>query len=252
MIAFRLAPSLIAVLLISYASANSKLRGFEGTPLHNIESPFPLLEEDPGGRLLQTSPCQNELNAVNHCIPNFLVAKCLNNAIDDFFNRYFLPFCSVFETYICDAITTCDATVCQDLLVTWMRCASGCSSFMSCFDPNPGNCSDGIQNGDEEGVDCGGRCFRLCPPTCSDGIQNGDETGTDCGGSCPDCPVPSSEYNITLDLVDIPLYDKHFFTEAATRLSQIVTGDLEGFDSSQLSGYPPPFGCNYPSIIDDM
>ncbi len=24
------------------------------------------------------------------------------------------------------------------------------------------------------------------PPTCSDGIQNGDETGIDCGGSCPD------------------------------------------------------------------
>ncbi len=24
-------------------------------------------------------------------------------------------------------------------------------------------------------------------PTCSDGIQNGDETGIDCGGSCPDC-----------------------------------------------------------------
>ena len=23
------------------------------------------------------------------------------------------------------------------------------------------------------------------PPTCSDGIQNGDETGVDCGGSCP-------------------------------------------------------------------
>ena len=28
--------------------------------------------------------------------------------------------------------------------------------------------------------------------TCTDGIQNGDETGVDCGGtSCPDCPPPS-------------------------------------------------------------
>lgn len=28
-------------------------------------------------------------------------------------------------------------------------------------------------------------------PTCSDGIQNGDETGVDCGGSCPTvCPTP--------------------------------------------------------------
>jgi hypothetical protein len=29
-----------------------------------------------------------------------------------------------------------------------------------------------------------------CPaPTCSDGVQNGTETGVDCGGSCPACPV---------------------------------------------------------------
>lgn len=26
-------------------------------------------------------------------------------------------------------------------------------------------------------------------PTCSDGIRNGDETGIDCGGSCPPCAV---------------------------------------------------------------
>lgn len=31
-------------------------------------------------------------------------------------------------------------------------------------------------------------------PTCSDGIQNGDETGIDCGGSCPPCdPDPDPE-----------------------------------------------------------
>lgn len=27
-------------------------------------------------------------------------------------------------------------------------------------------------------------------PTCSDGIQNGTETGVDCGGSCGACVVP--------------------------------------------------------------
>ncbi len=40
-------------------------------------------------------------------------------------------------------------------------------------------------------------------PTCSDGIQNGDETGVDCGGSCPDaCPVVTCtdvEISITFD-----------------------------------------------------
>ena len=51
------------------------------------------------------------------------------------------------------------------------------------------SCDDGIQNGDETGVDCGGSCPNACP-TCDDGIQNGDETGVDCGGSCPNaCPT---------------------------------------------------------------
>ncbi|WP_161635284.1 GEVED domain-containing protein [Aquimarina macrocephali] len=49
-------------------------------------------------------------------------------------------------------------------------------------------CNDGIQNGDETGVDCGGSCTPCqVTPTCSDGIQNGDETGVDCGGSCAPC-----------------------------------------------------------------
>ena len=48
--------------------------------------------------------------------------------------------------------------------------------------PNP-TCDDGILNGDETGVDCGGSCAACA--TCDDGILNGDETGIDCGG--PDC-----------------------------------------------------------------
>jgi len=75
-----------------------------------------------------------------------------------------------------------------------------------------GTCDDGIQNGDETDVDCGGSCDTGCgsgqgcdnaddcvsgecgddgmctPPTCDDGVQNGDETDVDCGGSCDtDC-----------------------------------------------------------------
>jgi hypothetical protein len=54
------------------------------------------------------------------------------------------------------------------------------------------SCNDGIQNGQETGVDCGGPACPACP-TCFDGIQNGDEQGVDCGGSsCPPCgPAPS-------------------------------------------------------------
>ncbi|MEM6697016.1 MAG: M43 family zinc metalloprotease, partial [Bacteroidota bacterium] len=60
----------------------------------------------------------------------------------------------------------------------------------ACGNVMPPTCDDGIQNGDEEGVDCGGSDCPPCmmEPTCDDGIQNGDEEGVDCGGSdCPPC-----------------------------------------------------------------
>jgi len=78
----------------------------------------------------------------------------------------------------------------------------------------PASCSDGIQNQNEIGIDCGGicdACVEICNnnldddgdglidcndddcsddamcPSCTDGITNGDETGVDCGGSCEPC-----------------------------------------------------------------
>jgi len=62
-----------------------------------------------------------------------------------------------------------------------------------CPFPCPPSCYDGIQNGDEEGVDCGGSFCPPCPPpTCYDGVWNGLETGVDCGGpDCPPCPPPT-------------------------------------------------------------
>ena len=67
------------------------------------------------------------------------------------------------------------------------------------------SCTDGVQNGDETDVDCGGSCgpckdqlhckvakdctSKICSsamkcavPTCSDSVQNGNETDVDCGG----------------------------------------------------------------------
>ncbi len=43
-------------------------------------------------------------------------------------------------------------------------------------------------------------CGTVSPPTCSDGIQNGDETGVDCGGSsCPAC-VCSNTSPVTVSI----------------------------------------------------
>jgi hypothetical protein len=86
-------------------------------------------------------------------------------------------------------------------------CASGSCSAGRCVSLS---CSDGIQNGTETAIDCGGadadcpRCglgatcaagsdcgSQSCNggrcTSCSDGIQNGNETAVDCGGADPAC-----------------------------------------------------------------
>ena len=78
------------------------------------------------------------------------------------------------------------AAVIQNTILNASCLMSGGNSGPTCF--------DGVQNGDETGVDCGGSC-NACPPdpTCTDGIQNGNETGVDCGGSCDACPPVSCD-----------------------------------------------------------
>ena len=55
------------------------------------------------------------------------------------------------------------------------------------------SCNDGVQDGDETAVDCGGSCgqcvsVRGTNSTCTNGVQDGAETGVDCGGGCAACP----------------------------------------------------------------
>jgi hypothetical protein len=67
--------------------------------------------------------------------------------------------------------------------------SSDATSFCAGDGSTAPTCDDGIQNGDETGVDCGGPDCPACP-TCDDGIQNGNETGVDCGGpDCSACPT---------------------------------------------------------------
>ncbi len=68
--------------------------------------------------------------------------------------------------------------------------------------PDP-TCDDGIQNGNEAGIDCGGDCAPC--PTCNDGVQNGNETGVDCGGSdCAACPCNGTAVTVSITLDNYP------------------------------------------------
>jgi hypothetical protein len=84
-----------------------------------------------------------------------------------------------------------------------------CATGMGCVTNKcvPASCSDGVQDGTETDVDCGGPVCAACAPgrmckvqadctpgicksgvcaapTCTDGVQDGTETDVDCGGSC--------------------------------------------------------------------
>lgn len=50
-------------------------------------------------------------------------------------------------------------------------------------------CNDGIKNGNEDGIDCGGSCEPCLLPNCFDNLQNQDEEGIDCGGICKPCEI---------------------------------------------------------------
>lgn len=103
--------------------------------------------------------------------------------------------------------TPCDTVPDNQTCETGGDCPSlVCTSYL-CM---PAACDDGIQNGNETGVDCGDTCNpceaapmgpacdiggdcasficvqNVCAEaSCSDAVINGDETDVDCGGSCP-------------------------------------------------------------------
>lgn len=87
-------------------------------------------------------------------------------------------------------------------------CASGvCDNNNTCA---AAGCGDGIKNGTETAIDCGGACppcatglacsvnadcvggscvGSVCAATCTDGLKNQNETDVDCGGPCSPCAL---------------------------------------------------------------
>jgi hypothetical protein len=115
-----------------------------------------------------------------------------------------------------------------------------CPSNYPGLDSNcPPTCSDGVQNGDEQGIDCGGTSCPSCS-LCNDDIQNQGETSVDCGGPCPDCTCsdgirnqgeehvdcggPCSPCNyVQSDVTFIPIETYSFQGEANTYTDQYIT-----------------------------
>ncbi len=106
----------------------------------------------------------------------------------------------------CPPCPTCDDGI-QNQEETGIDCGGPCALLCQCIDGEPGpgelsidcggpcptppggcptgNCNDGVMNGTEEGVDCGGNDCRPC--TCYDGQLTAGESDIDCGGPCAPC-----------------------------------------------------------------
>lgn len=107
--------------------------------------------------------------------------------------------------------TTCDPCGIGQRCSGGSDCTTGNCDSGTCAAVSA-SCTDGVQNGTETDVDCGGSCGPCadgqscgapadctsgycnrgeCVPlgTCADGARNGEETDVDCGGpSCAECP----------------------------------------------------------------
>lgn len=68
--------------------------------------------------------------------------------------------------------------------------------FTQGFGPQPGNVIRNTIANASCTSPCGGS-----GPTCNDGIQNGDETGVDCGGSCSPCPVACNDNEVVISIL---------------------------------------------------
>ena len=121
----------------------------------------------------------------------------------------------------------------------------------NCLAPcGPPSCTDGIQNGNETGVDCGGPDCPACP-TCSDGVQNGDETGVDCGGSfCSACPCNGNGVTLTIVLDNYPEETSWEIRDGGTVVASGGTYGSNPDGSTVIENACLPDGC-YDFIIYD-
>jgi len=118
---------------------------------------------------------------------------------------------------------------------------------------SPPVCDDGLQNGSEGGVDCGGTSN--CPDCCNNGVQDDGETGIDCGGAncatCPSCPDGFIEIvNETFDACVLPSGWTVSSTEGATDGNGFFFNlDANGVPSGGAGPSPDFAGCI--AVIDD-
>jgi hypothetical protein len=104
-------------------------------------------------------------------------------------------------------------------------------------------CTDGIKNGGEIGIDCGGPTCPSCPQTCTDGVMNGDETGVDCGGAtCPPCVVNNNPTDWTTTFTGMSAAAQ---VSSSDKFTSTLTGDRLKISGSGSTNQYEAVTCNF-------
>ena len=145
----------------------------------------------------------------------------------------------------------CDSGVCEDLICREPACddgiLNGAETALDCGGGEASGCDPCPTDSDcDDGEDCAsGVCDDVClAPTCVDRVANGSESDVDCGGSCPDRCAMGLGCRRTSDCTDValcvdgacalPRTCAHLLRERAETESGAVTIDPD------LDGPVPP------------
>jgi hypothetical protein len=121
-------------------------------------------------------------------------------------------------------------------------------NFNNGFGPQPGNV---IRNNVANGS-CLSPCGGGGGPTCSDGIQNGDETGVDCGGSsCPACPTSCNDTELTLTILTDNYPGETTWTITSGSSTVASGGPYGASGTTYVESICLPDGCDYTFTIFD-
>lgn len=160
--------------------------------------------DDGGGKVCDGAGACVECTGIEHCPADY---DCLNNVCVSLT-------CVDMKLSVGETDVDCGGATCAPC-PPGKHCfaASDCQSSVCSGTPGtcfPASCGDGVKNGFETDIDCGGGdcvngcgagktcvvdadcrgglCVEgKCAPTCIDEEKNADETDADCGGSCPPC-----------------------------------------------------------------
>ena len=147
--------------------------------------------------------------------------------------------------FVVDSDETLGPWIC---MATCRDSAGDVAQNTAVFKLMPPSCGDGILNGDETGIDCGGPCLSC---DCSNQVKDEFEEDIDCGGNCNYCKTQSLRIIVqdvleVGDMINIQVMSEDGGMAALVRITD-PSGKFNSFhtDDSGVLNIPAEYSGNY-------